>query len=58
MGVLQIPFFYISVPPPFSDNAHSSLEDAPDAFAQMGNNPLIIVALIGKSANLKLVRSF
>lgn len=47
MGLLQIPFYYIHVPPPFSDNASSSLEDVPDAFAQMADNNLILVALLG-----------
>ncbi|XP_046997889.1 solute carrier family 35 member F6 [Schistocerca americana] len=47
MGLLQIPFYYIHVSPPFSDNASSSLEDVPDAFAQMADNNLILVALLG-----------
>uniref|UniRef100_A0A1B6GK29 EamA domain-containing protein n=1 Tax=Cuerna arida TaxID=1464854 RepID=A0A1B6GK29_9HEMI len=47
LGFLHIPFYYISVPPPFSSNSRSTLEDVPDAFVQMWNNKLIIVALLG-----------
>uniref|UniRef100_A0A224XEJ2 Putative transport and golgi family organization 9 n=1 Tax=Panstrongylus lignarius TaxID=156445 RepID=A0A224XEJ2_9HEMI len=47
LGILQIPFYYIVVPPPFSSNSHSSLEDFPDAMVQSWDNKLIIVALIG-----------
>ena len=48
MGILLIPFYYIHVPEPFGDNASGTLSDAVDAFAQMGNNPLIILALVGE----------
>ncbi|KAG8298210.1 hypothetical protein J6590_018614 [Homalodisca vitripennis] len=47
LGFLHIPFYYISVPPPFSSNSRSTLEDIPDALVQMWNNKLIIVALLG-----------
>ncbi|XP_073985672.1 transport and golgi organization 9 [Rhodnius prolixus] len=47
LGLLQIPFYYIVVPPPFSSNSHSSLEDFPDAMYQSWDNKLIILALIG-----------
>ncbi|XP_066997027.2 solute carrier family 35 member F6 [Anabrus simplex] len=47
LGLLLIPFYYIPVPPPFSDNSRSTLEDVPEAFVQMANQNLIICALIG-----------
>ncbi|GLH14934.1 Solute carrier family 35 member F6 [Gryllus bimaculatus] len=47
LGTLQIPFYYIHVPPPYSANPHNRLEDVPDAFVQMGHEPLIIIAVTG-----------
>ncbi|XP_054265967.1 solute carrier family 35 member F6-like [Macrosteles quadrilineatus] len=47
LALLHIPFYYWKVPPPFSNNSRGTLEDIPDAFVQMSNNKLIIVALIG-----------
>ncbi|KAJ9596583.1 hypothetical protein L9F63_012416 [Diploptera punctata] len=47
LGLLLIPFYYIHVPAPFTNNARGSLEDAIDAFVQMGNNPLIVCAVTG-----------
>ncbi|KAF5297027.1 hypothetical protein FQA39_LY12241 [Lamprigera yunnana] len=45
--VLQIPFYFIKVGPPFSDNARNVLEDAWDALVQMGNNYLLIMSILG-----------
>lgn len=47
LALLHVPMYYLKVPPPFSNNARSTLEDVPDAFVQMFNNKLIIVALVG-----------
>lgn len=47
LGALQVPFYFIYVPPPYSANPHDRLEDVPDAFVQMGHGPLIIVAITG-----------
>ncbi|KDR11870.1 hypothetical protein L798_14137, partial [Zootermopsis nevadensis] len=38
---------FIHVPEPFSDNPRHVLEDVLEAFLQMGQNPLIICAIIG-----------
>jgi hypothetical protein len=48
LGLLLIPFYFIHVPEPFSDNPRHVLEDVLEAFLQMGQNPLIICAIIGK----------
>lgn len=53
LGLLHIPFYYIKVPYPFSNNSRGSLEDIPEAFVQMWNNKLIILSLLGK-----LVKSY
>nr|CAD7569462.1 unnamed protein product [Timema californicum] len=47
LGLLLIPFYYIHVPESFSGNSRSVLEDALEAFVQMGNNNLIILAIVG-----------
>ncbi|XP_069702216.1 solute carrier family 35 member F6-like [Periplaneta americana] len=47
LGLLLIPFYFIYVPAPFSDNPRNVLEDALEAFVQMGNNPWLICAIIG-----------
>lgn len=52
LGLLQFPFYYIHVPRPFSNNAHSSLEDFPDALVQVFNNTWIGVALLGTIASI------
>ncbi|KAL1464722.1 hypothetical protein WDU94_004346 [Cyamophila willieti] len=44
---LLIPFYFIKVGKPFADNARGSLEDVPDAFVQLSNNPLLILAILG-----------
>lgn len=47
LGFLLIPFYFIHVPEPFSDNPRHVLEDVLEAFIQMGQNPLIICAVTG-----------
>ncbi|GFG35047.1 hypothetical protein Cfor_07648 [Coptotermes formosanus] len=47
LGFLLIPFYFIHVPEAFGDNPRHVLEDALEAFIQMGHNPLIIFALTG-----------
>lgn len=47
LACLQVPFYFIKVGPPFSDNYRGVLEDAIDAFVQMGNNYLLIFAILG-----------
>lgn len=46
LGLLLIPFYYINAGN-FSNTAEHRLENVPDAFKQMGNNPIIIAATIG-----------
>lgn len=48
LGSLLLPFYYIHVPPPITNNPRNVLEDVVDAFVQMGNNPWIVIALLGK----------
>lgn len=47
LSVLIIPMHWIVVPDTFSHNPNNTLEDVPFAFKQMGEYPLIIVALLG-----------
>lgn len=47
LGLLLFPFYFIHVPEPFSSNAHGVLEDLPDALAQMMNNKLLFLAILG-----------
>ena len=47
LSLLLIPMYYIRVGPPFSANPRMVLEDALDGFTQMGNNPMIILAMSG-----------
>lgn len=49
LGFLLIPFYFIHVPPPFSDNPRGVLEDAIDGFIQLYNNPLLVCAFMGTS---------
>lgn len=46
LGLLLIPFYYIKAGQ-FSNTAEHRLENVPDAFKQMGNNPVIIAATVG-----------
>ena len=43
----MIPFYYIKAGS-FSHTADHRLENVPDAFKQMGNNPVIVAATVGK----------
>jgi len=54
LSVAIIPMYYIYVPSTFSHNPLNRLEDALDAFRQMGENPMIIVALSGTVASMAL----
>lgn len=47
LGVALVPMYYVPVPAPFNSNAHGTLEDALDAFAQIANNWELLVALCG-----------
>lgn len=47
LSMLLIPMYFIHVPPPFNNNAHGSIEDVVDAFSQILNNKLLIVAILG-----------
>lgn len=47
LGILLVPFYYIHVPPPFSDNPTHSLENAIDAFYQIKNSWQIMTATLG-----------
>jgi len=46
LTVLLVPFYYIQAGM-FGPNPRGSLEDPFDAFTQLGNNPLLIVAVMG-----------
>lgn len=47
LGALLVPFYYIKVGPPFSDNTTGSLENVFDALAQIGNSWQIMVSVLG-----------
>lgn len=47
LGLLLVPMYYIKVGPPFSSNAHGSLEDFLDAITQIKNNFQLILAIMG-----------
>lgn len=47
LGSLLVPFYYIPVGPPFSDNATGSLENVIDALYQIKNSWQIMVAIGG-----------
>jgi len=47
LSLLLIPMYYLKVGPPFSSNPRMVMEDALDGFIQMGNNPMIILAMSG-----------
>ncbi|XP_053314437.1 solute carrier family 35 member F6 [Spea bombifrons] len=51
LTLLLIPFYYIPASD-FSNNDRGVLEDSLDAFCQMGNQPLIIVALLGNISSI------
>lgn len=47
LGLLLVPMYYIHVGAPFNNNAHGSLEDFFDAFAQISGNGQLQLALLG-----------
>lgn len=47
LGTLLIPMYYITVGPPFNQNAHGTLEDVLDALTQIKNNYQLILAISG-----------
>ncbi|KAM4771751.1 solute carrier family 35 member F6 [Rhinophrynus dorsalis] len=51
LSLLLIPFYYIPASN-FSNNDRGVLEDSLDAFCQMGNQPLIILALLGNISSI------
>ncbi|KAM9420645.1 solute carrier family 35 member F6-like isoform 1-T1 [Salvelinus alpinus] len=51
LSLLLIPFFYIPVGS-FSNNPRHVLEDALDAFCQIGHNPMIVLALLGNTVSI------
>ncbi|KAM4603249.1 solute carrier family 35 member F6 isoform 2-T2 [Discoglossus pictus] len=51
LTLLLIPFYYIPASN-FSNNEREVLEDSLDAFCQMGNQPLIILALLGNISSI------
>jgi len=46
LAILLVPMYYIPASPPFSSQV-GHLEDAWDAFAQLGQNWQIVVATVG-----------
>ncbi|KAG9283022.1 solute carrier family 35 member F6 [Astyanax mexicanus] len=51
LSLLLIPMYYIPASG-FSDNPRQVLEDALDAFCQIGHNPVILVALLGNTVSI------
>ncbi|KPP73936.1 solute carrier family 35 member F6-like, partial [Scleropages formosus] len=51
LSLLLIPMFYIPVGN-FSNNPRHVLEDALDAFCQIGNQPMIVLALLGNIVSI------
>ena len=47
LGILLIPMYYIKPGHPFSNDPDGRMENVIDAFIQMGNNHIIIIATIG-----------
>jgi hypothetical protein len=47
LGLLNIAFYYVDAGA-FSKLPSQKLEDPIDAFIQIGNNPIILVATVGK----------
>ncbi|XP_075224868.1 transport and golgi organization 9 [Lycorma delicatula] len=52
ISLLLIPFSYIHIPPPFANTLDGTVEDIPDALVQIGNNRLIILALVGTMTSI------
>lgn len=51
LSLLLIPMYFIHVGN-FSDNPRQVLEDALDAFCQIGHQPLILLALLGNTVSI------
>lgn len=51
LSLLLIPMYFIGVGA-FSDNPRHVLEDALDAFCQIGHKPLILLALLGNTVSI------
>ncbi|TNM94795.1 hypothetical protein fugu_017554 [Takifugu bimaculatus] len=51
LSLLLIPMYFIPVGS-FGDNPRQVLEDAIDAFCQIGNQPLILLALLGNTVSI------
>lgn len=47
LSALLVPFYFIPVSPPFSNNAHHVLEDLPDALTQLANSGRLSLAMLG-----------
>ncbi|KAG5890717.1 hypothetical protein JTB14_026023 [Gonioctena quinquepunctata] len=47
LGLLQIPFYFIHAGPPVTQNSGDRLEDALDAFVQIGNSWQLMLAVLG-----------
>lgn len=65
LSILLVPFYYIILPPAFCAdavepalNGSCRLEDAIDGLYQMGNNPLIVVAVIGNVVSIAFFNFF
>lgn len=48
LSCLQVPFYFIKAGAPFSNNDKGVLEDALDAFVQIGNNMELVFAILGE----------
>ncbi len=46
LSILLVPMYFIHVPATFSNDPDGRLENALVAFHQMGENPLILLALL------------
>ncbi|KOB74780.1 putative solute carrier family 35 member f6 [Operophtera brumata] len=47
LSVLLVVFYWIPAPPHFGNNARGTVEDVVDGLVQIGNNPLIMLAILG-----------
>ncbi|CAH2103123.1 unnamed protein product [Euphydryas editha] len=47
LSVLLVIFYWIPAPPHFDHNARGTVEDVVDGLVQIGNNPLLLVAIMG-----------
>jgi len=48
LAVLLVPMYFIPVKHPFGNPPRFVLEDALDGFIQLRNNPVLVVACLGK----------